>query len=160
MNFKAGFLGIAIVGLASACTPVKGPADGAVSARYLNENSQNFVAGLNPANVKVVQGDRSQEAVCKITSSKYETPSFQAPAKVNLPAYSQGAVNATLTCTIGEETKAVAFEPKNLSADARAGSAIGTALLCPICGLGVAAANAASNKDSDIYGFTELKLEI
>jgi len=63
-----------------------------------------------------------------------------------------------LRCTYQEETKAITVSPESLLAKARAGSAIGVALLCPICGVGVAAAGAAKNKDSDTYGFVSLVL--
>ncbi|WP_412553230.1 hypothetical protein [Shimia sp. MIT1388] len=77
---------------------------------------------------------------------------------MNLPAYSKGAQNVTLSCTYEEQKKAVTVSPENLSAKACAGSAIGVALLCPICGVGVAAAGAAKNKDSYISGFVQLDL--
>ena len=145
--------------LITACAPVKGPAEDGVSAGFKDKASQNFVAGMQPSNVKVTRGEKRLPAACKVTFSKYETASFQAPAKVNLHAYSKDAVNATLTCSFEDETKSVTFESKNLSVAARTGSAIGVILLCPICGLGVAAANAGTDKQNDIYGFTDLKLE-
>ncbi|MCV6586678.1 MAG: hypothetical protein OIF47_14195 [Marinibacterium sp.] len=63
-----------------------------------------------------------------------------------------------MSCTFEDETKTVVFKPKNLSAQARAGSAIGVAILCPICGVGYAAATA-GKKENDIHGFSSLTVE-
>ncbi|MFY0618916.1 hypothetical protein [Shimia sp.] len=144
----------------SACATVKGPSDKGITASFKNEPSTSFVAGYQPVNVRVSQEGKGLEATCTIDSAKYSTEPFKTPATVNLPAYSQGAANVTLSCTYDGETMAKAFAPENLSKKARAGSAIGVAILCPICGVGVAAANSGRNKENDIYGFTKLEIEL
>lgn len=156
-KIAAGALALAVL---AACEPVKGPDADGITASFANESAKSFVAGYQPAKVTVTQNGKAVDANCKVTSSKYSTASFATPATVNLPAYSQGAVNATLTCTTEAETKSVAFKPKNLSQAARTGTTVGVFILCPVCGLGVAAANAAQGeKSSDVFGFTELKME-
>ena len=143
----------------SACAPVAGPDADGVNATFANENAQSFVAGFQPVKVSVTKDDRSIPASCRITSTKYSA-AFTAPATVNIPAYSKGAVDATLTCNSEEGEKAAKFKPVNLSKKARTGSAVGVAVLCPICGLGVAAANAGKAKDNEIYGFTRMELKL
>lgn len=143
----------------AACSPVKGVDDKGVTATFANENAQAFVAGYQPVEVKVSKNGNSVPANCEITSSKYSAK-FAAPATVNLPAYSKGAVDATLSCTAEDVTKAVRYKPENLSKKARTGSAVGVAILCPICGLGVAAANASKSKENEIFGFTKMELKL
>ncbi len=143
----------------AACAPVKGADEKGVTATFANENATAFVAGYQPVEVKVTKNGDSVPANCEIRSSKYAAK-FAAPATVNLPAYSKGAVNATLSCTTEEETKAVTYKPENLSKKARTGSAVGVAVLCPICGLGVAAANASKSKENEIFGFTKMELKL
>lgn len=151
---------LALAGLA-ACEPVKGPDADGITASFASESAKAFVAGYQPVKVSVTRNDDEVEANCKVTSSKYSTESFAVPATVNLPAYSEGAVNVTLTCATEEGTNSVAFKPKNLSQEARNASAVGVFLLCPVCGVGVAAANAAqSDKPNDVYGFTILKMKL
>lgn len=143
----------------AACSPVKGPDEKGVTATFANENAQAFVAGYQPVEVSVTKNGNSVPASCEITSPKYSAK-FAAPATVNIPAYSKGAVNATLSCTAEDVTKAATFKPVNLSKKARTGSAVGVAVLCPICGLGVAAANASKSKDNEIFGFTKMELKL
>ena len=76
-----------------------------------------------PVEVTVTKSGDSVPANCEIKSSKY-TAKFSAPATVNIPAYSKGAVNATLSCTTEDVTKAATFKPVNLSKKARTGSAV------------------------------------
>lgn len=149
---------LAILAL-TACTPVAGPDADGVSATFKDESAQAFVAGFQPVKVTVTKDDKSIPANCQITSTKYSA-SFAAPATVNIPAYVQEPVEATLTCETEEGTKAARFKPVNLSKKARTGSAVGVAVLCPICGVGVAAANAGKSKENEIYGFTKMELEI
>ena len=143
----------------AACAPVKGADEKGVTATFAGENAQAFVAGYQPVEVKVTKSGDSVPANCEITSSKYSAK-FAAPATVNLPAYSKGAVNATLSCTTEDLTKAATFKPVNLSKKARTGSAVGVAVLCPICGLGVAAANASKSKENEIFGFNKMELKL
>lgn len=144
----------------SACAPVSGPAANGVNATMKNESAQVFLAGYQPVQVAVMKNDRSIPASCTITSTKYSA-AFTAPATVNIPAYiNRSAVDATLTCNSEEGTKAVKYKPQNLSQKARTGSAVGVAVLCPICGAGVAVANSARSKENDIYGFTKMELEL
>lgn len=158
MTISKLLLGVALSLSVAACTTVEGPSDKAISVSFKNQAGSSYLAGYNPVPVRAAVGKKSVPAICQITSANFESPSFKSPAKVNLPAYSSGAQKVTLSCTYEEETKSVTVSPENLSAKARAGSAIGVALLCPICGVGVAAAGAAKNKDSDIYGFIQLDL--
>ena len=152
---------ILLVSLAAiaACAPVQGPDEKAVTSTFANQEAMAFVAGYQPVEVKVTKNGRSVPASCEIKSPKY-TASIDAPGTVNLPAYSKGAVNATLSCTSEDVTKAAVFKPENLSKKARTGSAVGVAILCPICGLGVAAANASKSKENEIYGFTKMELKL
>lgn len=151
--------GVAALTLA-ACSPVNNRQSGAVPFSYLTLEATAFVAGENQAQVTVrnAENENSIKATCRVKSKKFETESFQAPVKVSLPAYSQGAVPVTMTCTYGDQSQTVRYQPKNLSASARAGSAVGVALLCPICGLGVAAVNVGRDKSNDIYGFDTLEM--
>jgi len=145
----------------SACSPVSNGQAGAVPFSYSTPDATAFVAGENQAQVTVrnAGNQNSIKATCQIKSEKFETEPFLAPTKVTLPAYIQGsAVPVTMTCTYGDESKTEPYAPKNLSSSARAGSAIGVALLCPICGLGVAAANAGRDKSNDIFGFDKLEM--
>jgi hypothetical protein len=158
MTISKLLLGVVLSLSVAACTTVEGPSDKAISVSFKNQAGSSYLAGYNPVPVRAAVGQKSVPAIYQITSANYESPSFQSPAKVNLPAYSSGAQKITLSCTYEEETKAITVSPENLSAKARAGSAIGVALLCPICGVGVAAAGAAKNKDNDIYGFVQLDL--
>ncbi len=158
MTISKLLIGVALSLSVAACSTVEGPSDKAISVSFKNQAGSSYLAGYNPVPVRAAVGKKSVPAICQITSANFESPSFKSPAKVNLPAYSKGAQNVTLSCTYEEETKTVTVAPENLSAKARAGSAIGVALLCPICGVGVAAAGAAKNKDSDIYGFVQLDL--
>ena len=151
---------ISLVAVA-ACAPVKGADEKGVTATFTSESAKAFVAGFQPVEVTVSKNGKSIPASCEITSPKYAA-SFAAPATVNIPAYSRSAVDAKLTCTSEDVTKAAIFKPVNLSKKARTGSAVGVAILCPICGLGVAAANAskANKKESDIFGFIKMELKI
>lgn len=141
--------------VAAACAPVDNKTDGGVSVSLIGKDATAYKVGDNQARVVTRRSDNENSipADCKITSSKFETASFRTPVKVNLPAYSQGAVPLTLTCTYNGETQTAEYQPDNLSAAARAGSAFGVALLCPICGLGVAAANVGRERSNDIYGY-------
>lgn len=140
----------------AACTPVKGPDSKGVTATFANEKAQAFVAGYQPAEVSVLKNGKSIPAAGEITSPKYSAK-FYAPATVNIPAYSKVAVNATLSCTTEDVTKAATFKPENLSKKARTGSAVGVTLLCPICSLGVAAANASKSKENEIFGVSKME---
>ena len=148
--------GLVVVG----CSPVSSPQSGSPIARFKSESAKAFVAGFQPADVYLRKDGSNAKlsAQCTINSSKYNV-SFQSPGKVNLPAYSEGAVNITLSCTHEGETYSKVFEPVNLSRRARSNSAIGVAILCPICGIGMAAGNP-GEKVGDIFGFFELGLEI
>ena len=153
-------IGLACALAISACAPVKGPTDKGITASFKNEASKSFVAGYQPAATYVSDGDKRIDAICSVESDKFKTEPFETPTKVNLPAYSNGAVNVTLTCSYGEETVSKTFAPENLSAKARTGSAVGVAILCPICGVGVAAANSGRSKENDIYGFNKLEIKL
>ena len=160
MNTKLPFIifvsTVALIG----CAPVKGIDEKGITAVFTNESAKSFVAGFQPAEVSVTRDGSDLMASCELTSSKYAAK-FTTPAIVNIPAYSQGAVNAVLTCTDEGETKSATFAPLNLSKKARTDSAVGVALLCPICGIGYAAANApqSGQKSDDIYGFNKIELE-
>lgn len=151
---------LAIGAMLSACAPVKGPEENGVSVAFKNDGAKEFVAGFQPVKVTIEQGtDKEIAGQCKLHSSKYSA-SFAAPATVNVPAYSQGAVNATLSCDVEGEMHQVAFKPVNLSKRARNNSSLAVGLLlCPICGIGMAAGGA-GEKTGDIFGFFEMKLKL
>lgn len=144
-----------------ACSPVQGVDKDGVTATFANESAQAFVAGMQPAKVTVTQNGNSVPANCEITSTKYSAK-FTSPETVNLPAYNKNAVSATLSCDYDGVSKSATFKPINLSKKARTGSAVGVAILCPICGIGVAAANASKTKkgENDIYGFDKMELKL
>lgn len=147
---------IALIG----CSPVQGIDSNGVTTTFASESAKSFVAGFQPADVTVTRNGEDVAAACDLTYSNYSA-NFEAPATVNIPAYSQGAVNVVLTCISDGETKSATYAPQNLSQKARTDSAVGVALLCPICGVGYAAANAGQNgqKDDDIYGFRKIELK-
>ncbi|MEM8554316.1 MAG: hypothetical protein AAGF71_05750 [Pseudomonadota bacterium] len=154
-----GLVGIvSLVGLVAGCSTVKGPSSQGVTAEFASPEASAFVAGFQPSKINVTKDGVTIPASCSIASEKFSV-AFQAPNTVNLPAYSQGSVPVTLTCTYGEASQSMGVAPINLSKRARTNSAVGVALLCPICGIGVAAANAGSNKTNDIFGFADMDME-
>lgn len=146
------------------CAPVTSPDSKGQTAAFKNETAKAFVAGYSPVEVVVSRNntDLTTPTACKIDSAKYKAQ-FTAPATVNLPAYSAGAVPAKLICELDGKQYASTFNPINLSKRSRNQSSIGVGiLLCPICGLAMAASNSANGneRENDIYGFAELKLEL
>jgi hypothetical protein len=145
----------------TACAPTKGADEKGTTVVFANEGAKAFVAGYQPVQITVRNNGRNIRANCELKSSKFSA-NFTAPKVLNIPAYSQGAVNATLTCATADVTNSATFAPSNLSKKARASSAVGTALLCPICGIGVAIANSSKTKNAknDIFGFDVMELEL
>ncbi|MFD1160213.1 hypothetical protein [Roseovarius aestuarii] len=157
----AGVVGSLVL---AACAPVSGPEADGVGVAFKGEAGKAFVAGLQPVPVSLKkQGeDEKLAADCVLDSSKY-TATFKAPATVNVPAYSEGAVAAKLSCTYEDQTYSKNFAPVNLSKRSRnqSATAVGV-LLCPICGIGMAAGNSRNKnqRDGDIYGFLKMDIEI
>lgn len=147
-----------IFGLISGCAAVKEPDKKANTASFKGENGQAFVAGFQPANVSLIIGGKKVDADCTIDSTKF-VAMVHAPGKVNLPAYSHGAVNALLTCEYEGTKHSGTFEPINLSKQARSESSVAIGiLLCPICGVGMAVGN--KKKSGDIFGFSKMELKV
>lgn len=154
----------ACLALLLGCSSTSNPDPKGTNVEFTGNQGKEFVASLNPTKVSLQRkGEKKKLAAnCELTSSKY-TASFTTPATVNIPAYSQGAVNATLTCNYNGETYSQIYAPTNLSRKSRNNSAAAVGiLLCPICGIGMALGNASKKADrtGDVFGFTELKLEI
>ena len=160
MQVRVTSLFVAAIIAVAGCAPVSGPQSGAAQADFKSESAKAFVAGFQPAKVSVREKNSEDDipANCRIESAKFQV-AFLAPGKVNLPAYSDGAVPITMTCTVESETYQMQMNPVNLSKRARTNSAVGVGLLCPVCGLGVAAGSA-GEKAGDIYGFHKIELEI
>lgn len=111
------------------------------------------------AGSSTIGGEESVQANCKVQSDGYSAK-FQTPAIVNMPSFGTSTKPAKLTCEYDGKSYSQTYEPSNLSADSRTGNALAVGIiLCPICGVGMAAANS-SPKSGDAYGFSVLKLKV
>lgn len=157
-------IGVVVAALLAACAPVATPDAPGQGVVFKSDASRSFVAGYAPVDVAITKNNTAvtTPVTCQIDSSKYAT-SVSAPATVSLPAYTQGAVPVRVVCTYEEKTYAATFEPVNLSKRARTESSIAVGvLLCPICGIAIAASNASNENErvNDLYGFEKFELKL
>lgn len=183
MKLKTFVVGGAAVFFLAACAaesdPVKEqgkfliPSDKAVDVEFTDPEQAQAVVGFRSATViagtkssEPGNASRSQQATldrvkadCTIKGDGYGA-TFVSPSFVNMPSFGPDTKPVTLSCTYEGKTTSKEIAPVNLSAASRDGNALVVGIvLCPICGLAVAAGNK-SDKVGDAYGFELMELEL
>ncbi|WP_049641258.1 hypothetical protein [Candidatus Rhodobacter oscarellae] len=155
---------IAALSFTAACSTksekILAPESEATNITLRSGQSRDAILGFRATEVVVTSNKEELEAVpCRIDGTEFFAE-FTAPATVNLPSYGPDSKSIRLSCEVEGQKAEKVIAAENLSAAARQGNSVATAvLLSPIVGVAMAA-SAGKHKDGDAYGYKDIKLEL